>query len=656
LLFFCAGPNAQSESDQDVMSLSIEQLAQAKVFTASRHAEDSRQAPSSVSVITADDIKRYGWRTLCDVLNSLRGFYTSNDRNYTYLGVRGFLRPGDYNSHILLMINGHRLNDNVYDEALLGTEFPLDLDLIDHIEVVRGPSSSLFGTNAIYGVVNVITRKPGLGMTLEASGDTSNFFGRTGRLTANVQEGRLSGIFSGSLYRSAGQSRLYYSEYDTPETNYGVAQNVDGDRSDKAFADVQYGNVEIQGLFGTRTKQIPTGSFQTNFNDPANQTTDSRAYVDLSYHPKTSIGDLNLRAYYDWYDYLGNYAYGGSNAANRYLEADLGVAEWVGTEATLGRQIGKNRITVGADYEYSLRVDQESRDGNQPAFFSDHRQPSQAAVFGETELNLVPKLSVRLGARLDWFDVYGASVSPRVALVYSANSRTALKYIYGRAFNAPNAYENYYYDNVSIATPALTLRPETIGSHELILERDLTFWLKMTADGSYNHQGNLIDEVADPVSGFSHFVNIGEDRGRAIELEFEARRASGLAARASYTLADATDTLQRSRLANSPLHLAKFNGVVPIFHRAFAAVELGYVSAQQTYRGTLVSPSLLTNFTLSTKPLWGGLELAASCYNVFNAGWFSPAGPGLLQPDIRQDERTFRFKVTYRFHRERDSQ
>jgi outer membrane receptor for ferrienterochelin and colicin len=100
--------HAQSQSGQDVMSLSIEELAQTKVFTASRHAEKSREAPSSVSIITADDIKKHGWRTLGDALASLRGFYTSYDRNYEYLGVRGFMRPGDFNSRILLMINGHR--------------------------------------------------------------------------------------------------------------------------------------------------------------------------------------------------------------------------------------------------------------------------------------------------------------------------------------------------------------------------------------------------------------------------------------------------------------------------------------------------------------------------------------------------------------------
>ena len=79
------------------------------------------------------------------------------DRNYTYVGVRGFSRPGGYNSQVLLLIDGHRLNDIVYDSAGLGTDFPLDIDLIERIEIIRGPSSSLYGASAFLAVINVIT-------------------------------------------------------------------------------------------------------------------------------------------------------------------------------------------------------------------------------------------------------------------------------------------------------------------------------------------------------------------------------------------------------------------------------------------------------------------------------------------------------------------
>jgi outer membrane receptor for ferrienterochelin and colicins len=640
--------NAQSQSDPDAMSLSIEELTHAKVFSASKHLEDSRQAPSSVSTITAEDIRRYGWRTLGDALSSLRGFYTSYDRDYTYLGVRGILRPGDYNSRVLLLVNGHRMNDNVFDDAFIGTEFALDLDLIDHIEIVRGPSSSLFGTNAVFGVINVITRHRASDNAVELSGDTASFLGRTGRLTANFQKGQLSGLFSGSLYRSAGQARLFFPEFATPATNNGWAVDVDGDRSGQAFGDLQYGNFRIHGLFSTRTKIIPTGSFDANFNDPANRSVDSRAYVELGYHRAVSLGDINIRGYYDWYGFLGVAAFGGLTPPNRIVGQTLGGAHWVGTEASLDRQIGRHRIIVGADYEHSIRILQENLWVGQPPYFADRRQPSRAAVYGEGELNLLPKLSIRLGSRLDWFSLYGISLSPRIAFVYSPNSRTAVKYIYGRAFRAPNVYENYYSDGIVVEAPRKLLKPESMGSNEVILEHGLNPWLQVTVDGSYNHLQDLIDQVPDPSTGLSHFVNVGRDRGRTIEMELEAKRASGLAARASYSLSDASDSILQRPLDNSPSQMAKINGTIPLSHLFFGALESRYISGQQTYHGTRVQPALLTNATLSSGPALRDWEFSASCYNAFNNARFDPAGPNLPEPDIRQDGRTYLFKLSRR--------
>ena len=133
---------------RDLTGLEIEDLAKVRLSTASRHLEDPRKAPAAVTVIDRNEIQRYGWRTLADLLRSVTGIYTAYDRTYSYIGVRGFLESGDSNSRVLLLVDGHRLNENIYDSSLIGTEFPLDLDLIDRVEIVRGPGSSLYGADA----------------------------------------------------------------------------------------------------------------------------------------------------------------------------------------------------------------------------------------------------------------------------------------------------------------------------------------------------------------------------------------------------------------------------------------------------------------------------------------------------------------------------
>src|SRR6187200_3339680 len=123
LVVLCAstawGQDATGTPDAppDLSKLSLEQLVDLKidsVYGASAYLQKVTEGPSSVTIVTAEQIRRYGFRTLADVLRSVRGFYVTYDRNYSYVGVRGFSRPGDYNARILLLIDGHRLNDNVF--------------------------------------------------------------------------------------------------------------------------------------------------------------------------------------------------------------------------------------------------------------------------------------------------------------------------------------------------------------------------------------------------------------------------------------------------------------------------------------------------------------------------------------------------------------
>jgi len=146
---------------QSLSELSLEDLMRldaGRVFGASERSQPVTEAPSSVSFITAEDISRYGYKTLADILHGVRGLYVSDDRNFSFLGARGFGKPGDYNSRILLLVNGHRVNDNVFGQAEIGAEFGLDPATFERVEIIRGPASSLYGDSAFFAVVNVITR------------------------------------------------------------------------------------------------------------------------------------------------------------------------------------------------------------------------------------------------------------------------------------------------------------------------------------------------------------------------------------------------------------------------------------------------------------------------------------------------------------------
>ena len=179
-------PEPEQKPATELSQLTLQELTELKidsVYGASRYTQKVTEAPASVTIITREEIRKYGHTTLADVLRSVRGFYVTYDRNYSYLGVRGFSRPGDYNARVLLLIDGHRLNDNIFGGALIGTEFPMDVDLIDRVEIIRGPSSSLYGTSAFFAVINVITRGADSTKGIEASGSLGTFDTRKGRLS-----------------------------------------------------------------------------------------------------------------------------------------------------------------------------------------------------------------------------------------------------------------------------------------------------------------------------------------------------------------------------------------------------------------------------------------------------------------------------------------
>jgi len=216
---------------KDLMLIKIDSVQGASGFN-----QKVTEAPASVTIITSEQIQRYGYRTLADIMRNVRGFYVGYDRNYSYLGVRGYGLPGDYNSRITLLIDGHRLNDNIFDAAPFGTEFPIDVDLIDRIEVIRGPNSSLYVASAFLGVINIITKQGRDLQKLSVAAQAGSYGTYQGRVSyGNRLNNGLEMLVSGSFYDSHGQDQLFFKEFDSPATNNGIAVNADRDEFHQFF-------------------------------------------------------------------------------------------------------------------------------------------------------------------------------------------------------------------------------------------------------------------------------------------------------------------------------------------------------------------------------------------------------------------------------------
>lgn len=646
--------SAQQPQVSDLTNLSIEELAQTTLSSASRHLEDPRKAPAKVTVITREEILRFGWRTLGELLRSVPEFYTAYDRDYTYVGVRGFLQSGDYNARVLLLIDGHRVNENVYDSGMIGSEFPLDLNLIDHVEVACGPGSSLFGTNAELAVVNVFTRRPEARPAIEVETEAGSFLGRAGEVIASFRGVDANAIVSGSLFRSNGADQLFFPDYDSPASNWGIARNLDGDRFDHAFAAMRHGEFRVEGLWGRRTKIIPNAPYGTNFNDPGSRSLDTRGYVDVAYsHSLGSGTELDLRGYYDNYRYFGSFPYGGTNSPDRSVQINDAFADWIGLEGVVSQKFGQQRLVAGLAGEYNLRVLQRNYYLGQSPFLDDHRHPDLQAGFAETELTPWPWLSLNLGGRIDHYNTFGSAASPRIALMVFPGSRTSVKYILGRAFRAPDPYDQYYVDDVDIQVSSPRLQPEHTEAQTVLVEHRISDGVHVEAEVFQSDLRRTIEEAEDPISGLTHFTNEPGERSRGADIDVNARSAAGWAVRGSLSSVRTKSLASSTQVINSPSSLAKLDGTAPLARYAHLGLELLYTGPQRDYQGSRVASSFLANATVSAVSSRTGWDFSVSCYNLLNRHWATPTGPEISEPATVQDGRTWRVRLQYRYSLDR---
>jgi len=632
---------------KDLTELPIESLMQLEVPTvvaASKFEQKATAAPSSTTVITSDEIKRYGYRTLADLLASVQGFYISNDRNYSFLGTRG-VNLRDFNSRILLLVNGHRVNNDLNDGAYIDTAFILDVDLIDRVEIIRGPGSVLYGNNAFFGVINVITRQGKQVDGAEVSGAYGSYDTYSGRVTLGNQfTNGLQMLLSGTYFNRDGPDNLFYKEFDTPSQNNGIAHKLDDDGFGSFFGSLNYKDFTLEGAFIDREKGNPTAQYGTAFNDPRLRTDDDRSYAVLKYaHKFPDIVDVSANVYYDRNDFQIDYPFSSSP-----LLVEKQAGQWAGGEVQVDKKIWDRHIlTLGTeirdDFDQTRRVFQPGAGDVIPEV---HARRYNVGVFGQGDFELLTNLHLNAGVRFDKYEHFDPGFNPRVALIYNPFEQSTLKFIYGTAFRDPNFLE--------LSAPGFQgIKPEKITSYEAVYEQGITRNLRSSISGFYNDMGDLIDFQN---GSFANF----DANTLGMETALEGKWENQIRARLSYSLQHTEYSSTDAGLPDSPMHLIKLNVSAPLLRdKIFAGLEFQYTSSSHavftdpTTGDTLPAPDTsgfaTVNVTFFSQNLVKNLDASIGVYNVLNNQYFVPSTRFHQQSAIQQDGINFRLKLTYRF-------
>lgn len=626
---------------EDITNYSLDSLLTIPVKSASKYWQDIMDAPSSVSIISSQDIKDYGYKTLYDALQNVRGFYLSNDRNYTYLGVRGFSRPTDYNNRILILVNGQRLNENIYGSVDLGNGTYPDLSTIEQIEIVRGPGSVLYGNNAMFAVINLITKTGADVNAFKIIADYGSWQNK--RFTMSYGKEYNSGLDL-LISANAGDIKgadLYYPEFNADSTNHGVAHNLDGEKYFGFYSTIAKNDFKLSTYLTSRRKDIPTASFGTLFNK-LSYTTDSKAFVDFSYDHNSSCGiEFMTHLYYSYYRYDGFYPY------LDFSNSDQSIGHGLGGEFQIVWDIGsQNRLTSGLNISYNPVATYKYSYSNSFSLFDGNFPFTTYSAYIQDDYKPLRNLSFIIGASASQYSGNKVQFSPRMAVIYKPSGTSSLKYLYGQAFRFPDVNENNYSDPLSNFNKSVSLNPEEIETHEISFEKSLGNYYGIIS--LYRNQvENLIDTQLNPDSSLQ-FENFSKVKTFGAEFHLDFTLHKYFKVFINYVWQQSRD-VNNKEISNSPTHLFNIGSSINILQNLTVAPVLHYESGRKTVYDTYTRPFLLTNLNINYSFMDEKIGLSLKFINLFDVPWNVPGGYEHIQPAISQDGRNFIFSINYSF-------
>jgi outer membrane receptor protein involved in Fe transport len=603
--------------------------------------------------------------TVFQALGGVRGVYLSDDRGYDAAGFRGLGRPGDYGNRTLVLLNGQPMNDNWLWSSYIGYDLRTDLEDVQRIEVVRGPGSVLYGTGAVSGVINIVTRPHDAQTGYEVGASTADGTVGRARIRAAYDLGGGAGVWTSFQASHSSGNSYYLPQYASDSLTQGYTQ-PDQDRFNAGTWTGQFWwkALTAQWSANTHDKHLPTGQFDTILGDDRTRQRDTRLMFEAKLEPKISDTIASTtRAHINYYGYDGYFA---SVPELGGLSHDTYDGIWGGLEERVVlTPVREVRLTVGGELQNHFKADQYA-DVEYPkpaAFLNDHHTFQVGAGYAVADLTPTRAVKLSLGGRYDAYSTFGGSFNPRVAVILKPYDGGNVKIMFGKAFRAPSIYELYYNEPGEQLAGGEHLRPESMYSAEVEYSHRFT----PTVVGLVSVYDNVITDLIaqQPIATSDCPVCVQYQNTTApvgtlgAEAELRKEWKEGWMASASYSFAHSVYLRDgslssitsidkdptRREVPNAPEHLASVRGGAPILGRALMAMtRLSFTSGRydlHDVQSTLASPqppqtetnpALLWDLMLSGQEQRFHIRYSLGVYNAFNWKYTVPVSGEFTQP------------------------
>lgn len=602
-----------------LMQLSIEELLDlnVNVQVVSTDGNDIFSSPSTISVINKTTIQDYNFQTISEAIQYVSGI--SVYRTYLKKNIptaRGILSD-HYANKILILINGIPTFNAITGEGILDR---ISIQSVERIEILKGPASVLYGTNAFCGAINIVLKSEGNTIAESYAGSGYNEYLSSGML-ANISVKNMKFFISGNSYSN--HPSLYKFTDENNETGYidDLSRNRNftliGTNKNHSLLINGYGNQE--GFFGV-TPEFRAGA--------GNHQILKGSLVNYTF--KTSLGEkLNIifKASYDWNNRIISRTRGDS------IKSNINGNRFFSSLSAIYKFNNVYNLELGtfADYRHSLEYSNFIHQNLDIISNNNLRNKHILEQSYYAQMNVdAGKILATAGLRYTLNELFGGNFSPRLSLVYQIDKNNAIKAILGESFRAPSLFELYFLNPDSTIFGNTKLKPEKIYSAELAYLKQIDFFFfQLLAYHSIQH--NKIQRTTDDIIFNSHlypgkniYKNVGKFAAYGLETEIRYNNPDHLQGFINYSLClgNKDDTVVNSSNYNFkyvPVHQYSVGIDKQLIKKLSAAATLrGWSSVEGPIKR--IPSEFVADLTISYSTSFRNIQInnSISVKNVFN--------------------------------------